>query len=134
MFSYLFGYDITEPVVVKSDNWIDNNVKSHADEEEKYKSIAKNYELNKQIRRVATKLKLNKVVQNKYIEDESYLDMVEPLKIKRIVRHKRSDSQESIYEVFQQPILNFEDNIVSYRDTEFDAINTSVKNKIPRRR
>ena len=134
MFSYLFGYDITEPVVVKSDNWIDNNVKSHVDEEEKYKSISKNYELNKQIRRVATKLKLNKVVQNKYIEDESYLDMVEPLKIKRIVRHKRSDSQESIYEVLQQPILNFEDNIVSYRDTEFDAINTSLKNKIPRRR
>lgn len=134
MFSYLFGYDITEPVIVKSDNWIDNNVKSHTDEEEKYKSIAKNYELNKQIRRVATKLKLNKVVQNKYVEDESYLDMVVPLKTKRIVRHKRSDSQESIYEVLQQPILNFEDNIVSYRDTEFDAINISFKNKIPRRR
>jgi len=133
MFSYFFGY--TE------DNNI-NEIKEVYDlknptEEEielKYKSITKNYELNKQIRRVATKLKLNKTIQNKYIEDETYLDMVEPLKTRRIVRHKRSDSQESIYEVLQNNSLNLNDNIISFRDTEYDVINNFNNNKIPRRR
>jgi len=133
MFSYFFGY--TE------DNNI-NEIKEVYDlknptEEEielKYKSITKNYELNKQIRRVATKLKLNKTIQNKYIEDETYLDMVEPLKTRRIVRHKRSDSQESIYEVLQNNSLNLNDNIISFRDTEYDVINNFNNNKIQRRR
>jgi len=133
MFSYFFGY--TE------DNNINEikevyDLKNPTEEENelKYKSITKNYELNKQIRRVATKLKLNKTIQNKYIEDETYLDMVEPLKTRRIVRHKRSDSQESIYEVLQNNSLNLNDNIISFRDTEYDVINNFNNNKIPRRR
>ena len=133
MFSYFFGY--TE------DNNINEikevyDLKNPTEEENelKYKSITKNYELNKQIRRVATKLKLNKTIQNKYIEDETYLDMVEPLKTRRIVRHKRSDSQESIYEVMQNNSLNLNDNIISFRDTEYDVINNFNNNKIPRRR
>ena len=79
-------------------------------------------------------MKLNKTIQNKYIEDETYLDMVEPLKTRRIVRHKRSDSQESIYEVMQNNSLNLNDNIISFRDTEYDVINNFNNNKIPRRR
>ena len=133
MFSYFFGY--TE------DNNINEikevyDLKNPTEEENelKYKSITKNYELNKQIRRVATKLKLNKTIQNKYIEDETYLDMVEPLKTRRIVRHKRSDSQESIYEVLQNNSLNLNDNIISFRDTEYDVINNFNNNKIQRRR
>lgn len=153
MFSYFFGYtddnNISETKEVYDDDTINKIKQTNGEiptEEEielKYKSITKNYELNKQIRRVATKLKLNKTIQNKYIEDETYLDMVEPLKTRRIVRHKRSDSQESIYEVLQNNTLNFNDNIISFRDTEYDVINvnknnfinTSVNNnKIPRRR
>lgn len=153
MFSYFFGYtddnNINETKEVYDDDTINKIKQTNGEiptEEEielKYKSITKNYELNKQIRRVATKLKLNKTIQNKYIEDETYLDMVEPLKTRRIVRHKRSDSQESIYEVLQNNSLNFNDNIISFRDTEYDVINvnknnfinTSVNNnKIPRRR
>lgn len=153
MFSYFFGYtddnNISETKEVYDDDTINKIKQTNGEiptEEEielKYKSITKNYELNKQIRRVATKLKLNKTIQNKYIEDETYLDMVEPLKTRRIVRHKRSDSQESIYEVLQNNSLNFNDNIISFRDTEYDVINvnknnfinTSVNNnKIPRRR
>lgn len=153
MFSYFFGYtddnNISETKEVYDDDkinkikQINGEIPTEEEIELKYKSITKNYELNKQIRRVATKLKLNKTIQNKYIEDETYLDMVEPLKTRRIVRHKRSDSQESIYEVLQNNSLNFNDNIISFRDTEYDVINvnknnfinTSVdKNKIPRRR
>jgi hypothetical protein len=153
MFSYFFGYtddnNISETKEVYDDDainkikQINGEIPTEEEIELKYKSITKNYELNKQIRRVATKLKLNKTIQNKYIEDETYLDMVEPLKTRRIVRHKRSDSQESIYEVLHNNSPNFNDNIISFRDTEYDVINlnknnfinTSVdKNKIPRRR
>jgi len=142
MFSYFFGYtddnNISETKEVYDDDTINKIKQTNGEiptEEEielKYKSITKNYELNKQIRRVATKLKLNKTIQNKYIEDETYLDMVEPLKTRRIVRHKRSDSQESIYEVLQNNTLNFNDNIISFRDTEYDVIN--VNKNITRRR
>jgi hypothetical protein len=144
MFSYFFGYtddnNISETKEVYDDETINKIKQTNGEiptEEEielKYKSITKNYELNKQIRRVATKLKLNKTIQNKYIEDETYLDMVEPLKTRRIVRHKRSDSQESIYEVLQNNSLNLNDNIISFRDTEYDVINNFNNNKIPRRR
>jgi len=144
MFSYFFGYtdenNISETKEVYDDETINKIKQTNGEiptEEEielKYKSITKNYELNKQIRRVATKLKLNKTIQNKYIEDETYLDMVEPLKTRRIVRHKRSDSQESIYEVMQNNSLNLNDNIISFRDTEYDVINNFNNNKIPRRR
>jgi hypothetical protein len=144
MFSYFFGYtddnNISETKEVYDDETINKIKQTNGEiptEEEielKYKSITKNYELNKQIRRVATKLKLNKTIQNKYIEDETYLDMVEPLKTRRIVRHKRSDSQESIYEVLQNNSLNLNDNIISFRDTEYDVINNFNNNKIQRRR
>lgn len=142
MFSYFFGYTDDNNINEIKEVY-DVKIPTEEENELKYKSITKNYELNKQIRRVATKLKLNKTIQNKYIEDETYLDMVEPLKTRRIVRHKRSDSQESIYEVLQNNSLNFNDNIISFRDTEYDVINvnknnfinTSVNNnKIPRRR
>jgi hypothetical protein len=144
MFSYFFGYtddnNISETKEVYDDETINKIKQTNGEiptEEEielKYKSITKNYELNKQIRRVATKLKLNKTIQNKYIEDETYLDMVEPLKTRRIVRHKRSDSQESIYEVLQNNSLNLNANIISFRDTEYDVINNFNNNKIQRRR
>jgi hypothetical protein len=102
MLSSIFGY--TEEVLkeedVKKINILDSQ--NQQDEELMYKSHTKNYELNKQIRRVATKIKLNKCTPNVYKEDYSYLDQKEPIKKRIIKRHKRHDSLESVYEVVQR--------------------------------
>ena len=107
MFSYIFGY--TEEVKeVLDDNTVieikklSGESQTDEDKELMYKSHTKNYELNKQIRRIATKIKLNKCVPNVYREDDSYLDQKEPVKKRIIKHHKRHDSLESIYEVVQR--------------------------------
>jgi len=108
MFSYLFGYNEDTHSVLKDEdvkkiNILAGECQSEEDKDFMYLSHSKNYELNKQIRRIATKIKLNKTIPNVYIEDDSYLDHVKPIHHKRILKHhKRNDSLESVYEVIHR--------------------------------
>ena len=109
MLSYICGYSNNETNEVLNDITINEikkmtgDVQSDEDKDLMYKSHTKNYELNKQIKRIATKLKLNKTIQNVYKVDDSYLDQEKPVHTKRIIkRHKRTDSLESVYEVIHR--------------------------------
>ena len=109
MLSYIFGYSDNETKEVLNDKTIveikklTGDIQTDEDKELMYKLHAKNYELHKQIRRIATKIKLNKTIKNVYIEDESYLDQDKPVRTKRIIKHhKRNNSLESVYEVIHR--------------------------------
>ena len=81
------------------------------------------YELNKQIRRIATKIKLNKAIPNVYKEDYTYLDQDKPVHNKRIIKHhKRHDSLESVYEVVQR-LANHE-QLEKETDEQLFCLNT----------
>jgi len=106
MLSYIFGYSNNETKEVLNDSDINEikkiigDTQTDEDKDLMYKSHSKNYELNKQIRRISTKIKLNKCTPNVYKVDDSYLDQDKPVHSKRIIRHhKRHDSLESVYEV-----------------------------------
>ena len=107
MFSYFFGYTeeikgVLDDNVVIEIKKLSNEIQTDEDKDLMYKSHTKNYELNKQIRRIATKIKLNKCVPNVYKEDDSHLDQKVPVKKRVLKHHKRNDSLESIYEVVQR--------------------------------
>jgi len=105
MFSYFFDSteyinEILNDTEIKVINELASSFQTIEDKDIMYQSHTKNYELNKQIRRIATKIKLNKTIPNVYIEDDSYLDHDNPIHCKRILKHhKRRDSLESVYEV-----------------------------------
>jgi hypothetical protein len=107
MFSYFFGYteelkEVLDDNVVIEIKKLSNEIQTDEDKDLMYKSHTKNYELNKQIRRIATKIRLNKCVPNVYKEDDSHLDQKVPVKKRVLKHHKRNDSLESIYEVVQR--------------------------------
>ena len=109
MLSYIFGYSNNETKEVFNDITINEikkiigDIQTDEDKDLMYKSHSKNYELNKQIRRISTKIKLNKCTPNVYKIDDSYLDQDKPVHSKRIIKHhKRNDSLESVYEVVQR--------------------------------
>ena len=107
MFSYIFGYteeikEVFDDNAVIEIKKLSSESQSDEDKDLMYKSHTKNYELNKQIRRIATKIKLNKCMPNVYSIDDSYLDQDKPIKKRIIKHHKRNDSLESIYEVVQR--------------------------------
>ena len=135
MFSYIFGYTEEVKEVLDDDAVIkikklSGEIQNEEDTELMYKSHTKNYELNKQIRRIATKIKLNKCVPNVYREDDSYLDQKEPVK-KRILRHhKRRDSLESVYEVIHR-LANHEKLV---EDTNNDMYGISTPPTIKKNR
>lgn len=126
MFSYIFGY--TEEIKeVFDDNALieikklTGESQSDEDKDLMYQSHTKNYELNKQIRRIATKIKLNKCTTNVYKEDDSYLDQKEPIKKRIIKHHRRNDSLESVYEVVQR--LANHDKLIDETDDQLYCLN-----------
>jgi len=107
MFSYIFGYteevkEILDDTTVIEIKKLSGESQSDQDKDLMYQLHSKNYELHKQIRRIATKIKLNKCVPNVYREDDSYLDQKVPIKKRVIKHHKRNNSLESVYEVVQR--------------------------------
>jgi hypothetical protein len=117
MLSYIFGYKEDVKEVIKDDDLM-------------YRSHAKNFELNKQIRRVATKIKLNKTIPNVYIEDDTYLDHYKPVHSKRIIKHhQRQDSLESIYEVVQR--LANHDKLIDETDEQLYCLNQQPTPPMP---
>lgn len=135
MLSYIFGYteEVKEVLNEKAINEIKQlcgEIQNEEDRDLMYKSHTKNYELNKQIKRIATKIKLNKCVPNVYKEDDSYLDQKEPIKKRIIKHHKRSDSLESVYEVLHR-LANHEELIV---ETNNDMYGISTPSTIKKNR
>jgi hypothetical protein len=135
MLSYIFGYteEVKEVLNEKAINEIKQlcgEIQNEEDRDLMYKSHTKNYELNKQIRRIATKIKLNKAITNVYREDDSYLDQKEPIKKRIIKHHKRSDSLESVYEVLHR-LANHEELIV---ETNNDMYGISTPSTIKKNR
>jgi hypothetical protein len=128
MFSYIFGYtDEVKEVFNESDiveiKKLAGDSQNQQDEELMYRSHTKNYELNKQIRRVATKIKLNKTIPNVYIEDDTYLDHDKPVHSKRIIKHhKRHDSLESVYEIIHR--LAEHEQLEKETDEQLYCLNT----------
>ena len=128
MFSYIFGYTEEIKEVFEADTVIEikklsGENQSDQDKDLMYQSHAKNYELHKQIRRIATKIKLNKCVPNVYKEDDSYLDQKEPIKKRIIKHHRRNDSLESVYEVIQR--LANHDKLIDETNNDMYGTNTS---------
>jgi len=137
MLSYIFGYteEIKEVLNENAINEIKQlcgEIQNEEDKELMYKSHTKNYELNKQIRRIATKIKLNKAITNVYREDDSYLDQKEPIKKRIIKHHKRSDSLESVYEVIHR-LANHE-KLVDETNNDMYGISTPSTIKKNRKR
>ena len=136
MLSYIFGYTeeikevLNENAVIEIKK-LTGELQNQEDMELMYKSHTKNYELNKQIRRIATKIKLNKCVPNVYTIDDSYLDQDKPIHRKRILKHhKRSDSLESVYEVLHR-LANHEELVV---ETNNDMYGISTPSTIKKNR
>jgi len=128
MFSYIFGYteevkEVFDDNVVIEIKKLSGENQSDQDKDLMYQSHAKNYELHKQIRRIATKIKLNKCVPNVYKEDDSYLDQKEPIKKRIIKHHRRNDSLESVYEVIQR--LANHDKLIDETNNDMYGTNTS---------
>ena len=131
MFSYIFGYTEEVKEVLNENEVVEikklcGELQNEEDENLMYKSHSKNYELNKQIKKIATKIKLNKCVPNVYKEDDSYLDQDKPIHSKRIIRHhKRHDSLESVYEVVQR-LANHE-QLEKETDEQLFCLNTPTQ-------
>ena len=144
MFSYIFGYteevnEILNESAIDEIKKLTGELQNAEDEEMMYKSHTKNYELNKQIKRIATKIKLNKCTPNVYREDDSYLDQKEPIKKRIIKHHKRNDSLESVYEVLQR--LSNHEQLEKETDDQLYCLNhhpptqpITIPNKKNRRR
>ena len=127
MFSYFFGYteelkEVLDDNVVIEIKKLSSEIQTDEDKDLMYKSHTKNYELNKQIRRIATKIKLNKCVPNVYKEDDSHLDQKVPVKKRVLKHHKRNDSLESIYEVVQR--LAAHEQLEKETDEQLYCLNT----------
>ena len=128
MFSYIFGYteevkEILNENTIKDIQKLTGERQSDEDKDLMYQSHTKNYELNKQIRRIATKIKLNKAIQNVYKEDNTYLDQDKPVHSKRIIKHhRRNDSLESVYEVLQR--LSNHDKLIDETNNDMYGTNT----------
>ena len=134
MFSYIFGYtEQVNKVLNESDiveiKKLTGELQNAEDEDLMYRSHAKNYELNKQIRRIATKIKLNKCVPNVYSIDDSYLDQDKPIKKRIIKHHKRVNSLESVYEVMQR--LSNHDKLIDETDNDMYGLSTPPTQPIP---
>ena len=129
MFSYIFGYteevkEILNENSIKDIQKLTGERQSDEDKDLMYQSHTKNYELNKQIRRIATKIKLNKAIPNVYKEDNTYLDQDKPVHSKRIIKHhRRNDSLESVYEVIQR--LANHDKLIDETNNDMYGSNTS---------
>lgn len=129
MFSYIFGYteevkEVLNENSIKDIQKLTGERQSDEDKDLMYKSQAKNYELHRQIRRIATKIKLNKGITNVYKEDDSYLDQKEPIKKRIIKHHRRNDSLESVYEVIQR--LANHDKLIDETNNDMYGTNTST--------
>ena len=128
MFSYIFGYTEEIKEVLNESSVVEikklcGELQNDEDLELMYRSHTKNYELNKQIRRISTKIKLNKCVPNVYKEDYSYLDQDKPIHSKRIIKHhKRQNSLESVYEVIHR--LAEHDKLVDETDNDMYGLST----------
>ena len=138
MFSYIFGYTEEIKEVLKDEDIVEikklcGEIQNQQDEELMYKSHSKNYELNKQIRRIATKIKLNKAIPNVYKQDDSYLDHDKPVHSKRILKHhKRNDSLESVYEVLHR--LSTHEQLEKETDEQLYCLNQPTQSiPIPKR-
>jgi len=134
MLSYIFGYtEQVNKVLNESDiveiKKLTGELQNAEDEDLMYRSHAKNYELNKQIKRIATKIKLNKCTPNVYREDDSYLDQKEPIKKRIIKHHKRVNSLESVYEVMQR--LSNHDKLIDETDNDMYGLSTPPTQPIP---
>ena len=134
MFSYIFGYTEEVKQVLNESDIIEikklcGELQNEEDLEMMYKSHTKNYELNKQIRRIATKIKLNKCVPNVYSIDDSYLDQDKPIKKRIIKHHKRINSLESVYEVMQR--LSNHDKLIDETDNDMYGLSTPPTQPIP---
>ena len=132
MFSYIFGYTEEIKEVFDADTVIEikklsGESQSDEDKDLMYQLHAKNYELHKQIRRIATKIKLNKCVPNVYKEDDSYLDQKLPIKKRVIKHHKRNNSLASVYEVVQR-LANHEQLV---DETNNDMYALSIPRTLP---
>ena len=130
MFSYIFGYteeikEVLDDNVVIEIKKLSKEIQTDEDKDLMYKSHTKNYELNKQIRRIATKIKLNKCVPNVYKEDDSHLDQKVPVKKRVLKHHKRNDSLESIYEVVQR--LAAHEQLEKETDEQLYCLNTPTQ-------
>ena len=128
MFSYIFGYteevkEVLNENTIKDIQKLTGERQSDEDKDLMYQSHTKNYELNKQIKRIATKIKLNKCTTNVYKEDDSYLDQKEPIKKRIIKHHRRNDSLESVYEVIQR--LANHDKLIDETNNDMYGTNTS---------
>ena len=137
MLSYIFGYteeikEVFDDTAIKEIKKLTGELQCEEDKDFMYKSHSKNYELNKQIRRIATKIKLNKCVPNVYKEDDSYLDQKEPIKKRIIRRHKRNDSLESVYEVIHR-LANHEKLIDETNNDMYGSSTPVVKTKTRKR-
>ena len=128
MLSYIFGYteeikEVFDDNVVIEIKKLSGDRQTDEDKDLMYQSHAKNYELNKQIRRIATKIKLNKATPNVYKEDYTYLDQDKPIHSKRIIRHhKRHDSLESVYEVLHR--LSNHDKLIDETNNDMYGLST----------
>jgi hypothetical protein len=134
MFSYIFGYTEEVKEVFNENDVIEikklcGELQNDEDLELMYRSHTKNYELNKQIKRIATKIKLNKCTPNVYREDDSYLDQKEPIKKRIIKHHKRVNSLESVYEVMQR--LSNHDKLIDETDNDMYGLSTPPTQPIP---
>jgi len=134
MFSYIFGYteelnEILNESAIDEIKKLSGELQNEEDKELMYKSHTKNYELNKQIKRIATKIKLNKCTPNVYREDDSYLDQKEPIKKRIIKHHKRVNSLESVYEVMQR--LSNHDKLIDETDNDMYGLSTPPTQPIP---
>ena len=134
MFSYIFGYteevnEILNESAIDEIKKLSGELQNEEDKELMYKSHTKNYELNKQIKRIATKIKLNKCTPNVYREDDSYLDQKEPIKKRIIKHHKRINSLESVYEVMQR--LSNHDKLIDETDNDMYGLSTPPTQPIP---
>ena len=134
MFSYIFGYteevkEVFDDNVVIEIKKLSGDRQTDEDKDLMYQLHSKNYELHKQIRRIAKKIKLNKCVPNVYKEDDSYLDQKEPIKKRIIKHHKRVNSLESVYEVMQR--LSNHDKLIDETDNDMYGLSTPPTQPIP---
>lgn len=137
MFSYIFGYteevkEVFDDNVVIEIKKLSGESQSDQDKDLMYQLHSKNYELHKQIRRIATKIKLNKCVPNVYSIDDSYLDQDKPIKKRIIKHHKRRDSLESVYEVVQR--LAAHENLIDETNNDMYGLSISPTLKKNRKR
>ena len=134
MFSYIFGYteevkEVFDDNVVIGIKKLSGDRQTDEDKDLMYQLHSKNYELHKQIRRIATKIKLNKCVPNVYSIDDSYLDQDKPIKKRIIKHHKRVNSLESVYEVMQR--LSNHDKLIDETDNDMYGLSTPPTQPIP---